>query len=268
VTRGSYAAVVGASGSCGRVARGGRRVVRAASLLAIAAASLASTVQAQTFRGRVLDEADDQPVPTALVRLVAEDGEQLAVAIADSSGAYRLRAPRPGTYRLEAARIGYEDFQTPLLEAASATGVYPVDLVVRAEPLPLSGLTVETRVTDREADRQIRRMIGITPASMRYRPIRLPEIQSHVDRAHSLTDLMRWTSNAGVEVRNTTEGPCYRVHRSGCLPVFLNGLPLERDFLDGVPLDMLYTIVIVSPTDVSMAYPGGAVLLYTEAWLR
>jgi hypothetical protein len=31
---------------------------------------------------------------------------------------------------------------------------------------------------------------------------------------------------------------------------------------------MLQAVIIVSPNDGSMAYPGGAVLLYTEAWVR
>jgi len=223
---------------------------------------------AQTFQGRVVDEADNQPVPTALVRLVAEDGEQLAVSIADSSGAYRLRGPGPGTYRLEATRLGYENVVTPLLEAARTDGVYPVDLVTRAEPLPLSGLTVETRVTDQEADRQIERMIGVTPASMRYHPIRLPEIQSHLGKSHSLTDVLRWGNLPSLGVRRTEEGPCYFLRGGACLTVYLNGLPVSRDFIENVPLDMLYTIVVVTPTDVSMTYPQGAVLLYTEVWLR
>jgi len=248
--------------------RVGRRPARTALLLSIASASFTASAEAQTFRGRVVDERDGRPVPTTLVRLVGEDGKQHAVSIADSSGVYRLRAPEPGVYRLEAARIGYENFVTPLLEVAQTGGVYPIDLLMRAAPLPLSGLTVETRAATREADRQIRLITGLSPASMRHRPIRFPEIQSHLDQGHLLTDLLRWSNTVGLLVSNRIDGPCYSLRGRGCLPVYLNGMPIERDFVDGVPLDMLYTIVVVTPTDGSMAYPSGAVLLYTEAWLR
>lgn len=229
----------------------------------------APPLRAQTFAGRVIEDGSDQPVAAALVRLLDDEGEQIAIAIADSSGAYRLRAPEPGIYRLDAERIGFETFQTPLLDAGFADRSYPIDLVLRSDPLELPGFTVETaRVSDERADREIRVMIGLNNASLRYRPIGFEEIQDHVDKAHTLVDVMRWSNNGGLVVSRRQDGPCFSLRGRGCLPVYLNGLPLRRDFVEGAPLDMLYRIVIVTPTDGTMAYPGGAVLLYTEAWLR
>lgn len=222
---------------------------------------------AQTFAGRVLDSFDESPVATALVRLVDAEGEQQAVAIADSAGTYQVVAPGPGVYRLEAARIGYENFETPMLEVARTDGTYPIDLVLTPEPVELAGFTV--RVTNEEADREIRRMIGLTPRSLRYDPIRYDEIQEHAARSRSLVDVMRWRAHAGMVVTyRPEEGPCFDVRRGGCLPVYLNGMLILKDFVEAVPLDMVHSIVIVTPTDASVIYPRGAVLLYSEAWLR
>ena len=93
-------------------------------------------------------------------------------------------------------------------------------------------------------------------------------IQGHIMQGHNLEDLMRRTDRAGLIVRYTADGPCFSLRARGCLPVYLNGLRLNRDFMGDVPLDMLYTVVVVTPTDGVMQYGGGAVLLYTEAWLR
>lgn len=259
------AAAVGVAGAVGAVGAVGVVVI----VVTMAAFLTPAPALAQTFQGRVVEEGTNVPVPTALVRLLDEEGDPLGISIADPDGAYRLEAPEPGVYRLEAERIGFETFRTPLLEAGAADGTYPIDLVMRADPYELPGFTVETnRVTDEEADREIRRMLGASVASLRFRPIGFEEIQDHVDKGHSLVDLMRWTNNAGLTVFGTSDGPCFSLRGRGCLPVYLNGLPLHRDFVEAAPLDMVYRIVIVTPTDPVMPYGGGAVLLYTEAWLR
>jgi len=238
-------------------------------VFALLGAAIPASAVAQTFQGRVLQAEDDLPIPTALVRLLDEAGEQLAISIADSSGFYRVQAPEPGVYRLEAARIGFENFETPLLSATVADRTYPIDLVMRTDPYNLPGFMVETnRVSDAEADRQVRLMIGISIASLRFRPIGFEQIQSHVERAHSLGDLIRGENTAGLLVFYDSQGPCFSLRARGCLPVYLNGFRLERDFVDATPLDMIYRIVLVTPTDGSSTYPSGAVLLYTEAWLK
>ena len=228
-----------------------------------------SPAAAQTFEGRVVDERDERPVPAALVRVVDRDGEQRGVAIADSAGFYRVVAPGPGVYRLEAARLGFENFMSPLLDAANEDAVYPIDLLLRAAPIELAGLTVETnRVSEQQADRQVRLMLGVSPRSLRNEPIGFDEIQEHIERGHDLEALMRWSDLPGMVVSYTSRGPCFSLRARGCLPVYLNGLRLNGEFMPDVPLDMVYRIVVVTPTDPVITYPGGAVLLYTEAWVR
>lgn len=239
------------------------------SLLASATLLLVSGgLEAQTFQGRVLEEDTEAPVATSLVSLLDEEGGQVGVSIADSTGAYRVRAPRPGIYRLRAERIGFATFETPLLEVGNEDGVYPVDLVLSTDPYELPGFTVETnRLSDEEADRQIRLILGVSIPSLRYRPIGYETVQQSVDRAHRLEDLLRSVGLPGLIVTYQRDGPCFSLRARGCLPVYLNGLRLRREFVETVPLESIYRIVVVTPTDGSLTYPAGGVLLYTEAWL-
>lgn len=235
--------------------------------LVIAALVTPGAAEGQVFEGRVVEEGSEEPVPTALVHLIDAEGEARALAIADSSGRYRLEAPEPGVYRLEASRLGYRDLETPQFDVSAPDGVYPVDLVMRAAPVELPGLTVETnRLAGEELDRSLRLLLGSSPRALRFRPIDFAEIQSHIDRGHNLEDLLRWTNTASLIVRFTTEGPCFSLRGRGCLPVYLNGLRLNEDFMGDVPLDMLFTILVVTPTDPVMS--GAGVYLYTETWLR
>ena len=241
---------------------------RSRTLVLLAAATLASfrPVVGQALEGRVVDEEDDRPVATALVRLVDEVGAQKAITAADSSGHYRIVAPEPGVYRLEAERIGYDDFQTPLLEARDAEGTYSLDLLMRRSPVPIAGLEITTE----QIDRRLRLLIGRSPAAMRWGALRRSDLIEHVDRAHDLTQMLRWGNFAGIEVIDPIDArqpPCYLVRRYGCLPVYLDGFLLDPHIADNVPLDMLETVVVVGPNE-SIMYERGAVLMYTLAWLR
>jgi len=156
-----------------------------------------------------------------------------------------------------------------LLDAAVADGVYPIDLVMTSAPVELPGFTVEAdRLSDEQVDRGIRLLLGTSPRALRYRPIDFEEIQDHIAKGRNLEDVLRWSDTVGLIVRYTTDGPCYSLRGRGCLPVYLNGMHLNRDFMTDVPLDMIYTIVVVTPTDPVAPYIGGAVMLYTEAWIR
>ncbi len=206
---------------------------------------------------------------TALVRLVDENGDELAITIADPAGSYRLEADEPGIFRLIGERIGYLPFETPLLEAGRSDGVYPIDIEMTPAPVELRGFTVMTdRVPEEQADRSVQLITGLHPNSLRFRAIDFEALQDHLRRAHTLVDVVRWEFGAGIIVYETPDGPCFEYRGRSCLPVYLNGLALHRDFVAGVPLDMVFRVQVLTPTDGSVVYPAGAVLLFTEGWLR
>jgi len=211
----------------------------------------------------VLDEEGGTPVATALVRLVDEEGAERAITAADSAGRYLVSAGGPGVFRVVAERLGYVPFESPLLEARDPEGVYPLDLLMRRAPIPIRGLEVSAG----QAEREIRLVTGISPRSMRVAPIRGAELRAHAELGRDVTGLVRWTNTAGVIVEATTDGPCFQVRSRGCLPVYLDGFRMSPGLVSLIPLDMLDTVVILYPNE-TIAYGGGAVLLYTEAWLR
>jgi hypothetical protein len=245
------------------------RLTLACGLAALALTLFTHAVEAQTFQGRVLGQGTQEPVGTALVKLVDEDGAELAITIADSAGLYRVEAEEPGVFRLVAERIGYRPLESPLLEALDPNGTYPIDLEMTPAPVELRGFTVMTdRLPEEEADRTVRQIIGLSPKSLRFRSVDFLTLQDHLARAHTLVDVMRWEFGAGIIVYETRDGPCFGYRGRSCLPVYLNGLALNRDFIAGVPLDMVFRVQVLTPNDGSVMYPGGAVLLFTEAWLR
>ena len=244
-------------GSVGRV---GRVVATCVTVLCTPQSPLAG----QELVGRVLEAGDERGVPGALVRVVDAEGEVEAVAVSDSSGAYRLSAPAEGAFRLTVEAYGYAPFRSHLLRAGTRES-YLVDLELEATPLPISGLRVSA---DRLAELEdaLRLVIGVHPRSLRYEPILRPVIEDHVVRAHGLTELVRWSNKPSVVTRETSDGPCFQWRNRHCLPVYLNGAEVAPAIIPVLPLDMIEMIVIMTPGE-SIAYAGGAVLLYTPGWV-
>lgn len=75
---------------------------------AVEGAAVPPSAPAQVVEGRILDATDGTPVPQAVVRLVAPEGETVVSTLSDGDGRFRLAAPQPGNWRLEVQRIGYE----------------------------------------------------------------------------------------------------------------------------------------------------------------
>lgn len=230
--------------------------------------STARSVAAQTLSGTVVDQSDDSPVSGVLVRLVDVDGEVRALSVSDEDGGYLLVADGPGTFRIGASRLGFRDFETPLLEVLSADGRYEIELVLEPAPIELPGFTVETRrIGPEEVERRVRLAVGLSPASLRLEPILRERLIEHAERAHTVADMVRWTNAAGLVTMETNEGPCVQARGRGCLPYYLNDVHFNAELVDVLPIDMLEMVVVLYPNE-SIAYPGGAVLMYTEAWIR
>lgn len=230
-------------------------------------AGLPLSAHAQIFRGRVLTEGDETPVPTAYVRLLDTDGETAAVTFADSAGRYRLEAPTPGEYRIVAEQLGYEAFSSPLLAVGTADQVYPVDVVLRREPIPVEGVVVTAQRRER-LERQIRSDLGVHPSSLRFRPIGPETIREQAKRGRNVVELIRQQQLPSLYVRGRGDDLCFRFVRSTrpCLPVYLDGAPLKPEFVSLVVLDLLESVVIVAPGE-SPSYRRGAVLLYSRRFL-
>lgn len=108
-------------------------------------------LSAQTVQGRISDEMSGEPLAFADVRLLTVDPEVAAVGVSDSAGRYRIRAPEPGSYRVQVDLIGYARLLSPLL-ALRAGRTITADFELPADPVELEGLRVEADALERIRD--------------------------------------------------------------------------------------------------------------------
>ena len=111
------------------------------SLLVLAALRPPAAV-GQHVIGRVLEEGSDAPVSAAFVVLLDDEDRRLAGALTDPTGAFRLRAPHPGRYRIRVDRIGYVS-TTTLVFSVTRDGGGPLTIRVSGDALVLEPIEVE-----------------------------------------------------------------------------------------------------------------------------
>ena len=124
---------------------------RCRSTIAVAALHLATALPlgAQAVRGRLLEAGTGQPVGAAQVALVSSAGNAVSADQSARTGHFSLRAPRPGTYRVQVRRLGYRA-RTESVEVGSRG----LELDIRLEPLPVSldPVTVEADLSLRHLE--------------------------------------------------------------------------------------------------------------------
>jgi len=108
-------------------------------------AAVSAEATAQRLRGRLLDLETDEPIPAGILTLLTENGVRVATAVSDQGGYWVLRVPRPGTFLVEAKRIGYQpwidgpveiragdDWESVYLLRPAAVALDPVEVSAEA----------------------------------------------------------------------------------------------------------------------------------------
>src|SRR5688500_16585200 len=93
---------------------------------------------AQNVRGLVTEQASGTPLAGVLISLSDDtSGVAAATTLTNDRGAYLLRAPQPGRYRLGAKRIGVRRFESEPMELVASQDVERnVELEALAFKLP------------------------------------------------------------------------------------------------------------------------------------
>ncbi|HSU96529.1 MAG TPA: carboxypeptidase-like regulatory domain-containing protein [Gemmatimonadaceae bacterium] len=123
--------------------RGGACVASCVAAIIAALCAVAPTsLSAQTDRGTArIDGSVNASIQTSIL-LVDETGSLVAGTMTDENGGYALRAPRRGSYRVRARRIGFAPvFSRPLAVAAGATVNF--DPSMRLLPATLAEVNVQ-----------------------------------------------------------------------------------------------------------------------------
>lgn len=161
----------------------------AALLLALAAVALAGVPgAAQEIRGVALEAGSDRPIEGAFITLLGRDGAEAASALTGSDGAFLLRAPHPGTYRLRVERIGYASWTSDAFRTGYGPAV-PRRLRVPVRAVSLDALSVDVEGTCGER-------AGAGPALARA-----------WEEARKALEVTRWTerrTGIGFELRRWT----------------------------------------------------------------
>lgn len=103
---------------------------------------LAAPLSAQVARGTVRQSATGAPITGALVELLAADSAlgtdvRVASTLSHADGAFTLRAPGPGRYRLGAKRIGVRRYLSdPFTLGSGETRAFPIQLEALEYRLP------------------------------------------------------------------------------------------------------------------------------------
>lgn len=99
---------------------------------------------AQAVRGQLVDKGNGFPIGGAFVVLLDSAGKEAARVLTGDAGTYLLRAPGPGTYRLQSKRIGFRIAESPPLALADGETV-GYRLQVQAVPARLPPVVIEGR---------------------------------------------------------------------------------------------------------------------------
>jgi len=98
----------------------------------------------QAVRGQLVDRANGFPIGGAFVVLLDQGGTEVARALTSDAGTFLIRAPVPGTYRLQSKRIGFRMQESPpIVLDRGQTLTYRLE--IEAIPARLPPVVVEGR---------------------------------------------------------------------------------------------------------------------------
>ena len=125
--------------------RGRIRLTIATIALVVLQSAVASAVQGQVVRGRLVDDGDSAAIAGAMITLVGRDGRGVARMLTRSgTGVFELRVPAPGEYRLRAERIGYGTTHSAFFRI-STRDTLTVQMAAPIEAISLAEISVSVR---------------------------------------------------------------------------------------------------------------------------
>ena len=259
------------------VARSAGRSLRRRWFLALLSVCLApAAVAAQhgpapVIRGRLIEDGTGEPIAAATVRLLSPDSAAVATGLTGEAGGFRLEAPGPGTYRLDAERLGYKRSEsepfvlipgdTIEIEFRLAAAAIVVDPIrVTASALPWGNRFGLVRMEAFFA--RYARYSGTGFAEFMTRD----SIARWEDRVQSTGQMLRWTMRA---VRNVDPATGAVTLRSGCEPAyFLNGSPVPYAMVQPLSPTMLQAVEIYIRPAIPAEFGSGSPCGVVSYWSR
>jgi hypothetical protein len=195
-------------------------------------ASPGAPATGQVLRGRLLDLDTNQPISGGVITLIRDGRERLRSVVTGDDGGYRLVAPGPGSYLVEARRLGYRAWIDGPVELR-AGDEWESEYRLQALAVPLDPVGVKATGPERDAllervgfyDRQ-KADFGhfMTQAEIAARgPRRLTDLLAGIPGVRILPS-SGGLSRAGIDVRGSVLS-----RGDACHPrVFVDGLIVIR----------------------------------------
>lgn len=248
---------------------------------------LSAPIAAQSVDGVVLDELTRRAVPHAAVSLLDADGDDRAQTTTDERGRFVMSMP-PGEYRFVVEAVGYRTLRSVLLRLG-LDAVYPLELLVRPEPVEIEGLAVDV-----DSEEELLRSLGLRPELLGRRVIRREAIAKR-QSARDIGEVLEWEAPPGVTVVRLenaaalgiaeTRRPSERLDLCVAFPrgtsfdgarqcalFALNGLAVPEDAIAMLDPEDVETIIVLTPPEASLLFGtgayGGAVMIYTRRGSR
>jgi hypothetical protein len=198
---------------------------RCAAIITLAALALAAPVRAQSFRGLVVEDSTQRPIDQAVITLVDEEGKEVLPGTRSGiNGAFTLHAPRFGTYRVKAVRIGYQPALSGRLEVGRGEVVtVRLLMTVVATKVAAVKVTERRRYSPRELESTVG--FGLRKASAVGKFLTAEELK----RLGMFSDIARLGLSGGLTLSGNIATETLRFTRSGgfCNPqILLDGQPL------------------------------------------
>ncbi len=225
-----------------------------------------SGTEAQTLVIEARDESNGAPVQGASITLLTSLGEAMDAAVSDERGRVVLEPSAAGDYVIQATRLGYEAYRSPLI-ALGVEGSVTLELPMRPEPIGLDALDV---VVEAQAV-EFLGILGLSAVQLGSRWIDRAEIDA-VGMPGGPQDIIRWQNIPGVRVQVTDSAGirvvCVKIRERGCALTVLNGALIPSRHAFNLDARSLEAIAVLRPMEAATLYGtfagGGAVLLWTR----
>lgn len=231
---------------------------------------------AQTILGRVLDHANEAPVPGVIVTLVTREGDERVRTLSDTIGNFVIVPPEDGEYFLVAERFGYLQTRSPLL-ALGTEGRAPLELMMVPQPIGIEGVSIS--IEERVAEEL--QIMGLSPNMLGRRWISREKIEA-IPVKMDMGVILERTAQIGMRVMRPENmapgsdnmGLCVSLARASsggratCALVVLNGVPISGVQALAIDPETIQSIAVLVPVEATTYYGtlggAGAVLVWTR----